>query len=329
MVLVAGWLFLSGSAAGQGYYRPYIPPTYILHPYASGAFPGSELFTYYPLAYTTRNGTAIPTYPPSINYPAFYAPSYNFLNYGAASNLQIPRYTLAYSPPTYSAAFYNPSTPGFVTPVTFAGLGALNTDLAAAQVSAHNFPSALNAAYTAAASYAAPASFAAPASLATPAYAVQGAAVSPLDFSPTVAAPIISYAPPIGGFNLAPSAATSSSQNQTYETKTSGTKEDTKETRVRRSNGSTALIDLAVVPDAEVWFQGVKTRQTGELRRFTSPPLARGQAFTYNIRVRWTANGKSMTRTHRLAVRAGDWWRVDLTSASDASTTMRVATAAP
>jgi len=84
---------------------------------------------------------------------------------------------------------------------------------------------------------------------------------------------------------------------------------------ISHEDRDTAFIDLAVPANAEVWFQGIKTRQQGNVRRFASPPLTEGRPFVYDIRVRWTANGRAVTRSHRLTVRRGDWWQVDMTAA--------------
>jgi uncharacterized protein (TIGR03000 family) len=66
----------------------------------------------------------------------------------------------------------------------------------------------------------------------------------------------------------------------------------------------TAHITLNVPPDAEVWFDGDKTRQTGPTRAYVSPPLTPGQAYTYHVRARWTENGKPVEQKRDVRVRA-------------------------
>jgi uncharacterized protein (TIGR03000 family) len=66
-----------------------------------------------------------------------------------------------------------------------------------------------------------------------------------------------------------------------------------------------ARIWLAVPADAQVWFDGETTKQTGELRHFVSPPLAPGRSYTYSVRVRWTKDGKPAEEERRVSVRAG------------------------
>ena len=66
-----------------------------------------------------------------------------------------------------------------------------------------------------------------------------------------------------------------------------------------------ARIWLSVPADAQVWFDGEPTKQTGELRHFVSPPLAPGRSYTYDVRVRWTKDGKPVEEERRVRVRAG------------------------
>jgi len=62
--------------------------------------------------------------------------------------------------------------------------------------------------------------------------------------------------------------------------------------------------------DAEVFFQGSKTTQTGLTRDFVSPPLGKGM-YSYQIRARWTANGERVTMSRKVQVRAGERVSVD------------------
>ena len=72
-----------------------------------------------------------------------------------------------------------------------------------------------------------------------------------------------------------------------------------------------ASVWLAVPADAEVWFDGDKTKQTGDLRHFESPPLAPGRSYTYAVRVRWTKDGKPVEEERQISVRAGASSRLD------------------
>ena len=45
-----------------------------------------------------------------------------------------------------------------------------------------------------------------------------------------------------------------------------------------------ATISIEVLPDAELWFDGNKTQQTGATRNFQSPPLDGGKTYHYVVR---------------------------------------------
>jgi uncharacterized protein (TIGR03000 family) len=66
-----------------------------------------------------------------------------------------------------------------------------------------------------------------------------------------------------------------------------------------------ARIWMRVPENAQIWVEGVKTKQTGELRYFFSPPLTPGKRYSYRVRLRWTKNGKVMEENQRLIVSAG------------------------
>lgn len=67
-----------------------------------------------------------------------------------------------------------------------------------------------------------------------------------------------------------------------------------------------ARIDVQVPADAEVWIEDAPTAQTGPERHFVSPPLLRGRRYAYQLRARWTENGKAVEQTRDLVVRAGE-----------------------
>jgi uncharacterized protein (TIGR03000 family) len=76
---------------------------------------------------------------------------------------------------------------------------------------------------------------------------------------------------------------------------------------------NTAHIYLHVPADAEVWFDGEPTRQKGTLRHFNTPPLTPDKKLTYEVRARWTRDGKPTEETRRLHVRANEWLHLDFT----------------
>jgi uncharacterized protein (TIGR03000 family) len=83
---------------------------------------------------------------------------------------------------------------------------------------------------------------------------------------------------------------------------------------------NTARIRLIVPADARVWFGNAATEQSGAVRHFESPALKSGKDYTYEVKVRWTENGKEVTRTRQVDVRANSSATVDFT-ASDARQT--------
>jgi uncharacterized protein (TIGR03000 family) len=72
-----------------------------------------------------------------------------------------------------------------------------------------------------------------------------------------------------------------------------------------------AHIWLHVPADAEIWVNGVKTKQTGEMRYFFSPPLTPGKKYSYQMRLRWMKDGKPIEQTQSLLVQAGETIRRD------------------
>lgn len=67
-----------------------------------------------------------------------------------------------------------------------------------------------------------------------------------------------------------------------------------------------ALIEVHVPADAQVWFDGDSTSQTGLERSFRSPPLQPGQDYSYEVKARWTENGKDIERTRKVRLHAGE-----------------------
>jgi uncharacterized protein (TIGR03000 family) len=77
-----------------------------------------------------------------------------------------------------------------------------------------------------------------------------------------------------------------------------------------------ALVDVHLPSDANLWFEGVRMTQGGTTRRFVSPPLVRGQGYTYEVRASWTENGQEVARDRTVRVQAGERVDVDLRSAT-------------
>jgi uncharacterized protein (TIGR03000 family) len=69
---------------------------------------------------------------------------------------------------------------------------------------------------------------------------------------------------------------------------------------------TTVQLFIQVPENATVSIDGAATRQTGTTRQFASPPLAPGKEYSYEVRARWTAAGKTVEQTQNVTVRAGD-----------------------
>jgi uncharacterized protein (TIGR03000 family) len=74
---------------------------------------------------------------------------------------------------------------------------------------------------------------------------------------------------------------------------------------------ATAFVTVWVPADAELRFEGIRTDPRGTFRRFTTPPLIAGREYTYDIHATWTENGRQVTKTRHVPVRAGDRLYVD------------------
>jgi uncharacterized protein (TIGR03000 family) len=82
-----------------------------------------------------------------------------------------------------------------------------------------------------------------------------------------------------------------------------------------RQGDRAVTVNVSVPADAEIWFDGTKTVQTGPARRFVSPPVTPGPDYTYEVKARWRENGIAVTQTRRVIVHAGDvinlWFTAD------------------
>ena len=81
-----------------------------------------------------------------------------------------------------------------------------------------------------------------------------------------------------------------------------------------RVPGQVVHFAIMVPADAEVWFDGAKTTQTGPDREFVSPPLRPGHSYSYDVRARWRDGGRAVDRTRRVTFYAGDELTLDFTA---------------
>jgi uncharacterized protein (TIGR03000 family) len=69
---------------------------------------------------------------------------------------------------------------------------------------------------------------------------------------------------------------------------------------------TTAQLELRVPNGAEVFVQGKKVDLRGTSQTFESPELKPDETFTFDIRVVWTDNGKSVEEKRTLVMKPGD-----------------------
>jgi uncharacterized protein (TIGR03000 family) len=72
------------------------------------------------------------------------------------------------------------------------------------------------------------------------------------------------------------------------------------------------VLIIRVPAEALVDIEGVRTRSTGEVRRFQSPPLPVDQSFIYSVKATWKAGDQEIVREHKAKVRGGEEVVVDL-----------------
>jgi len=79
------------------------------------------------------------------------------------------------------------------------------------------------------------------------------------------------------------------------------------------SQGDHVAQVLVIVPEnAEVWFEGVQTRQTGSQRTFWSPVLTPGKTYSYTLRAEMKRDGRPRNVKKTIDVRAGQPTEVTL-----------------
>ena len=75
-------------------------------------------------------------------------------------------------------------------------------------------------------------------------------------------------------------------------------------------SGASQVTVLLPNPDAEIWFDGSATTQRGMQRIFNTPPLETGN-YVYNVKARWTEDGRTVNQDRRVEIRPGQPVLVD------------------
>ncbi|GIW78566.1 MAG: hypothetical protein KatS3mg105_0373 [Gemmatales bacterium] len=73
-----------------------------------------------------------------------------------------------------------------------------------------------------------------------------------------------------------------------------------------------AWITVKVPDDAVIEINGRRTRSTGPVRTFETPPLEVGTTYHYTIRMTYTEGGKKVSRLRRIQFRPGEETIIDL-----------------
>jgi uncharacterized protein (TIGR03000 family) len=71
-------------------------------------------------------------------------------------------------------------------------------------------------------------------------------------------------------------------------------------------------INVRVPAEADVLIDGSSTTQRGEFRQFVSPPVLPGRKYHYDVRAVWSDGGRTVERSRRVIVHAGDLVNLDL-----------------
>jgi uncharacterized protein (TIGR03000 family) len=84
--------------------------------------------------------------------------------------------------------------------------------------------------------------------------------------------------------------------------------------------GQSAILIVRIYPDASLTVDGTATKQKGETRRFSSPPLEPGKSYHYTLVAEWMPgnNYETYTVTRKVKVEAGKEIQVDLRKADPA-----------
>jgi len=78
-----------------------------------------------------------------------------------------------------------------------------------------------------------------------------------------------------------------------------------------------ARLEVVVPADAEVWFDGVKSPDAGDVRKFVSKELQPGVPASFSMKVRRTGDGRDTTQEFTVPIYAGEEGRMDFRSLVD------------
>jgi uncharacterized protein (TIGR03000 family) len=88
--------------------------------------------------------------------------------------------------------------------------------------------------------------------------------------------------------------------------------------------GNSAAVVVQAPLDVRITVNGEETARTAAEQTFTTPALEPGQLYAYVFRAEATRNNRTVTRTQRVTVRAGEESRVDFLDLSEPGSPARV-----
>ena len=81
-------------------------------------------------------------------------------------------------------------------------------------------------------------------------------------------------------------------------------------------NKQPANVVIHLPTDAELYIEGIKSKQVGATREFETPALQPGKVFTYNLKAVWMEDGKEVVKQLKVKVEAGKTTKIDVTKES-------------
>jgi uncharacterized protein (TIGR03000 family) len=88
---------------------------------------------------------------------------------------------------------------------------------------------------------------------------------------------------------------------------------------VEQQPEAAARVTVRLPANAELWFGDKKVPTPGTIREFKTPVLRPGRLYEYEVRARWTKDGRVVTQTQQVVVTAGAATRVDFTPSAGAA----------
>jgi uncharacterized protein (TIGR03000 family) len=78
-----------------------------------------------------------------------------------------------------------------------------------------------------------------------------------------------------------------------------------------------ATLSIQIPASGDFWLNGKKMDKSGESATLTSPVLARGQTYTFDVKARWTRGGKTYEAKRSVTVGPGDNSRLMILSGDE------------